>query len=161
MPSFDTTRRVKHSAQNMFDLVADVKSYPRFVPLCRALSIRRRDTLPDGREVLIAEMTVAYKFIKESFTSRVILDAENNTIEVSYLDGPFKEMHNVWTFAPLGEHECDVKFFIRYEFASRSLAAVMGAVFDSAFRRFASAFEERADKVYGVNEMQIRSSGAT
>lgn len=150
MPQFETTRRVRHSADNMFDLVADVTAYPRFVPLCKSLRVRRRDTLPDGREVLIAEMTVAYKFIRESFTSRVILDRSNKVIDVSYLDGPFKEMHNRWTFTAVDEAHTDVGFNIRYEFKSQALAAVMGSVFDRAFRRFASAFEERADKVYGL-----------
>lgn len=150
MPSFETTRRVGHSPDNMFDLVADVQSYPRFVPLCKALRVRRRDTLPDGREVLVAEMTVAYKFIREKFTSRVILDRENQIIDVSYLDGPFQEMNNRWTFKPVDEGHTDVGFSIRYEFKSATLATVMGSVFDRAFRRFASAFEERADKVYGA-----------
>lgn len=150
MPEFQTTRRVKHSKANMFDLVADVNAYPRFVPLCKALTVRRRDTLPDGREVLVAEMTVAYKFIRESFTSRVVLDRANDVIDVTYLDGPFKELHNRWTFSEVGEAETDVHFSIRYEFKSRALAAVMGQVFDHAFRRFATAFEERADQVYGL-----------
>ena len=150
MPQFETTRRVNHSARNMFDLVADVQHYPKFVPLCRSLSVRRRDTLPDGREVLVAEMTVAYKFIKESFTSRVVLDRENSIIDVSYLDGPFEEMNNRWTFTPVDDNHTDVHFHIKYEFKSRTLATLMGSVFDHAFRRFASAFEERADQVYGV-----------
>lgn len=150
MPAFETTHRVKHSATDMFELVADVTAYPRFVPLCRSLVVRRRDTLPDGREVLVAEMTVAYKFIAESFTSRVILDRANNVIDVSYLDGPFRELQNRWTFVPIGERETDIGFKIRYEFKSRALAAVMGSVFDRFFRRFASAFEERADEVYGA-----------
>ena len=150
MPEFQTTRRVKHKAANMFDLVADVQSYPRFVPLCRSLSVRRRDTLPDGREVIIAEMTVAYKFIRETFTSRVVLDRANSVIDVAYLDGPFKEFHNRWTFRPVAEGVTDVDFSIRYEFKSRALAMVMGSVFDSAFRRFASAFEDRANEVYGL-----------
>ncbi|XWN29042.1 MAG: type II toxin-antitoxin system RatA family toxin [Devosia sp.] len=150
MPQFETTRRVNHSADNMFDLVADVKSYPGFVPLCRNLTVRRRDSLGDGREVLIAEMTVAYKFIKESFTSRVILDRSNNRIDVSYLDGPFQEMNNRWSFEPVGEDKTDVHFAIKYEFKNRALASLMGSVFDRAFRRFADAFQERADKVYGV-----------
>ncbi|ORE90431.1 type II toxin-antitoxin system RatA family toxin [Acuticoccus yangtzensis] len=150
MPQFETTRRVNHSVDNMFDLVADVSAYPRFVPLCKALSVRRRDTLPDGREVLVAEMTVAYKFIRETFTSRVVLDRANNVIDVTYLDGPFKELFNRWTFTPVDDTTTDVHFSIRYEFKSRTLAAVMGQVFDHAFRRFAAAFEERADKVYGL-----------
>ncbi|WP_420393528.1 type II toxin-antitoxin system RatA family toxin [Acuticoccus sp.] len=150
MPQFQTTRRVKHAVDNMFDLVADVQAYPRFVPLCKALTVRRRDRLPDGREVLVAEMTVAYKFLRETFTSRVTLDRANNVIDVTYLDGPFKELFNRWTFTAVDEATTDVGFAIRYEFRSRALAAVMGSVFDHAFRRFAAAFEERADRVYGV-----------
>jgi len=149
MPQFETTRRVRHAASDMFDLVADVKAYPRFVPLCRSLTVRRHDSLPDGREVLVADMTVAYKFIRESFTSRVVLDRENGIIDVDYLDGPFQEMKNRWTFVPVDDHTTDVHFDIRYEFKSRTLATLMGSVFDRAFRRFASAFEERADEGYG------------
>lgn len=134
----------------MFDLVADVPSYPRFVPLCRALKVRRRDTLPDGRDVLVAEMTVAYGFISETFTSRVVGDRANRAIDVAYLDGPFRELSLRWTFRPVDEATTDVGFAIRYEFKSRAFAALMGSVFDAAFRRFASAFEERADEVYGA-----------
>ncbi|MEM7695323.1 MAG: type II toxin-antitoxin system RatA family toxin [Pseudomonadota bacterium] len=149
MPEFNTTRRVRHSADDMFDLVADVKSYPRFVPLCKSLSVRRRDTLPDGREILVAQMTVSYKFIRESFTSRVVLNRDERIIDVEYLDGPFQEMKNRWTFAPVDDKTTDVNFDIRYEFKSRALSSLMGSVFDRAFRRFSEAFEERADKVYG------------
>lgn len=149
MPSFETTRRVGHTADNMFDLVADISAYPRFVPLCKALKVRRRDTLPDGREVMVAEMTVAYKFIRETFTSRVVLDRSARTIDVSYLDGPFKKMDSRWSFAPVDERRTDVTFSITYEFRSAALATLMGSVFDRAFRRFAIAFEERADDVYG------------
>ncbi|MBJ3778239.1 type II toxin-antitoxin system RatA family toxin [Acuticoccus mangrovi] len=150
MQEYETTRRVKHTADNMFDLVADVKAYPHFVPLCRALAVRRRDTLPDGREVLVADMTVAYKFIRETFTSRVVLDRANRQIDVTYLDGPFKELFNRWTFTEVDEKTTDVNFSIRYEFKSRTLATLMGSVFDHAFRRFATAFEERANEVYGM-----------
>lgn len=150
MPDFKTSRRVRHSAGDMFDLVADVASYPRFVPLCKALTVRRRDTLADGREVLVADMTVAYKFIRETFTSRVVLNRSGRVIDVNYLDGPFREMALRWTFTPVDEGTTDVGFSIRYEFRSRALAAVMGSVFDRAFRRFAAAFEERADAVYGL-----------
>jgi len=150
MPQFDTIRRVRHSAGDMFDLVADVKNYPRFVPLCKSLSVRRRDPLPDGREILVAHMTVSYKFIRESFTSRVVLDREARVIDVEYLDGPFREMKNRWRFAPVDEKTADVHFDIRYEFRNRALSSLMGSVFERAFRRFAAAFEERADEVYGA-----------
>jgi coenzyme Q-binding protein COQ10 len=148
MPQYSTKRRVRHAATEMFDLVADVERYPEFVPLCRALKVRRRQTLPDGREVLVAQMTVAYKFISETFTSRVTLDRANLQILVEYLDGPFSQLENRWSFHPAGEASCEVEFFISYEFKSRTLAALMGSMFDLAFRRFAAAFEKRADLVY-------------
>jgi coenzyme Q-binding protein COQ10 len=94
-------------------------------------------------------MTVAYKIVRETFTSRVTLDRPNLRIFVEYLSGPFKRMHNRWAFHPAGDSACDVEFFIAYEFKSRMLAMLMGTMFDTAFRRFAVAFEQRADAVYG------------
>ena len=148
MPQFSTTRRVKHSATDMFNLVADVERYPQFVPLCRSLTVRRRTKDGEGREVIVADMTVAYKFIRETFTSRVTLDRPNLTILVEYLEGPFRRMHNRWSFRSVNENSCEVEFFLTYEFRSRTLAMLMGGVFDAAFRRFAAAFERRADQVY-------------
>ncbi len=157
MPQFQTRRRVKHSAASMFDLVADIERYPEFVPLCRSMRVIRRAQFVD-REVVVAEMTVAYKLIRESFTSRVTLDRVEQTILVEYLDGPFSRMENRWTFCPVGDRAgadaaqaaCAVEFFISYEFRSRALGLLMGAMFDTAFRRFASAFERRADAVFGA-----------
>jgi len=147
MPQFSTKRRVRHTATQMFDLVADVEKYPQFVPLCSALTIKSR-TEKDGTTVMVADMTVAYKIIRETFTSRVMLDRANRTVLVEYLSGPFKRMQNRWSFHPMGEDACDVEFFIDYEFRSRTLAMLMGAMFDAAFRRFATAFEHRADEIY-------------
>ena len=149
MPQFSTRRRVKHSAADMFDLVADVERYPEFVPLCRSLKVRNRIPEPEGVEVVIANMTVAYKFIQERFTSRVTLDRPNLHILVEYLEGPFRKMENRWTFHPIGGQTCSVEFFLAYEFRSRALAILMGAMFDTAFRRFSSSFERRADRIYG------------
>jgi len=132
----------------MFDLVADVEKYPQFVPLCSALAVKSR-TEKNGTTILVADMTVAYKIVRETFTSRVTLDRPNLKILVEYLSGPFKRMQNRWTFHPMGEEACDVEFFIDYEFRSRALAVLMGAMFDAAFRRFATAFEQRADEIYG------------
>jgi coenzyme Q-binding protein COQ10 len=148
MPQYSTNRRVRHATTEMFDLVADVERYPEFVPLCRDLKVRQRKTQPDGTEVLVADMTAAYKLISETFTSRVTLDRANLQILVEYLDGPFSHLENRWTFREAGERGCDVEFFISYEFRSRVLAVLMGAMFDLAFRRFAAAFEQRADVVY-------------
>lgn len=148
MPQFSNKRLVRHSARKMFDLVADAEKYPQFVPLCQALKIRSRTPRPDGTEVVIADMTVAYKLIRETFTSRVTIDPGNLRILVEYLEGPFSHLENRWTFAPRGEEACDVGFFIGYEFKSRVLSALMGAMFDAAFQRFAAAFEKRADELY-------------
>jgi coenzyme Q-binding protein COQ10 len=149
MPSFRNRRRVQHSAQQMFDLVADVERYPEFVPMCRDLKVRRRSTEEDDRETLVADMTVAYNLVRESFRSRVTLDRPQLQILVEYLEGPFSHLENRWTFRPLGESECEVEFYIDYEFRSRVLGMLMGTMFDAAFRRFAAAFERRADVIYG------------
>ena len=149
MPQFSTTRRVRHSAADMFDLVADVERYPEFVPLCHSLKIRQRTPRPDGTEIVVADMTVSFKLVRESFTSRVTLDRANLKIMVEYLKGPFSNLENRWTFEPKSETDCDVAFFLSYEFKSRVLAMLMGTMFDAAFARFSTAFEKRADVVYG------------
>ncbi len=153
MPRFSSKRRVNHSASEMFDLVADVERYPEFVPLCSALKVRQRMPKPDGTEVLVADMTVSFKLVRESFTSRVTLDRANLKILVEYLQGPFSNLENRWTFEPKSEEGghgvCDVGFFLSYEFKSRMLAMLMGSMFDAAFARFSTAFEKRADAIYG------------
>ena len=133
----------------MFDLVADVERYPEFVPLCHLLSVRQRTKRPDGTEIVVADMTVSFKLVRESFTSQVTLDRPNLKILVEYLRGPFRSLENRWTFEPKGEDACDVGFYLAYEFKSRMLAMLMGAMFDTAFARFSAAFEKRADVVYG------------
>lgn len=150
MPSFQTTHRVRHSASEMFDLVADVEAYPQFVPLCLGMKVRRRKE-EEGRLLLIADMQVGYKAIRETFTSRVICNREKLEILVEYVDGPFKHLENRWGFRDLeGGGACMIDFRISYEFRSRALALLMGGMFDAAFRKFAAAFERRADVVYGA-----------
>jgi coenzyme Q-binding protein COQ10 len=149
MPQFTTKRRVRHSASDMFDLVADVERYPEFVPLCKALKVRQRGPAGEGVETVVADMTVSFKLVRESFRSRVTLNRPELQILVEYLQGPFSQMQNRWTFRPDGEQACEINFFINYEFRSRTLGMLMGGMFDLAFRRFAAAFEARADKVYG------------
>ena len=149
MPSFSNKRRVPHSASEMFDLVADVERYPEFVPLCQSLKIRQRTPKADGTEIVVADMTVSFKLVKETFTSEVTLDRPNLKIDVRYLRGPFSSLENRWTFEPKDDAACDVGFFIAYEFKSRMLALLMGSMFDAAFARFSAAFEKRADVVYG------------
>ena len=135
----------------MFDLVADMEKYPAFVPLCSALKVRSRTEKGEGVSVVVAEMTVAYKMIRQTFTTRDTLDPPNLKILIEYLDGPFSRLQNRWTFRPTAENACEVEFFIDYEFRSRTLAMLMGAMFDTAFHKFSAAFEKRADQVYGRN----------
>jgi coenzyme Q-binding protein COQ10 len=148
MPSFSNKRHVAHSASEMFDLVADVERYPEFVPLCESLKIRQRTARDNGTEIVVADMTVSFKLVKETFTSEVTLDRPNLKIIVRYLRGPFSNLENRWTFEPKGDAACDVGFYIGYEFKSRMLALLMGSMFDAAFARFSAAFEKRADMVY-------------
>jgi coenzyme Q-binding protein COQ10 len=149
MPELTTTRRVRHAASDMFDLVADVERYPEFVPLCQSLDVRQRTT-EGGKDVIVADMTVAYKLIHQTFTSRITLDRAKLEILVEYLEGPFRRLNNRWKFRAVEKDACDVDFFIAYEFRSRALGLLMGTMFDTAFRRFAGAFERRADEVYGT-----------
>jgi coenzyme Q-binding protein COQ10 len=149
MPQFSNKRRVRHSAADMFDLVADVERYPEFVPLCSKLVVRERKPSGEDTETIVADMTVSFKLVRETFRSRITPDRPKLQILVEYLQGPFSRMQNRWSFRPTGEQACEVEFFIDYEFKSRMLAVLMGSMFDAAFRRFAAAFEARADKVYG------------
>ncbi|TCU13116.1 type II toxin-antitoxin system RatA family toxin [Rhizobium sullae] len=147
MPQFETHHRVPHSAEQMFDLVADVERYPEFLPLCEALSIRSRKER-DGKILLIADMTVGYKAIRETFTTQVLLNKAERFLDVKYIDGPFKYLDNRWRFEEAAEGGCTIHFFIDYEFKSRILGALMGSMFDRAFRMFSEAFEKRAEAIY-------------
>jgi coenzyme Q-binding protein COQ10 len=157
MPKFSSKRRVYHSASEMFDLVADVERYPEFVPLCSSMKISQRTPKPDGTEIVICDMMVSFKLVREAFTTRVTLDRPNRKILVEYLKGPFSNLENRWTFEPKSDDVCDVGFYLAYEFKSRMLAMLMGTMFDTAFQRFAAAFEKRADTIYGTPRLAGRS----
>ena len=149
MPTFETVRHVNHSPERMFDLVADVERYPEFVPLCERLVVRQRRVDDSGRQVLVADLTAGYGPVRETFTSMVTLDRPALVIKVEYVDGPFRFLDNRWTFERREDGGADVHFWISYEFRSRMLGALMGSMFDKAFRKFSEAFESRADAIYG------------
>ena len=132
----------------MFDLVADVERYPEFVPYCVGLVITSRRQEAE-RVQLVADMSVALKAIRESFTTQVTLKPAHNEILVAYLDGPFSHLENRWRFveAPGGS---DVDFYIDYAFRSPMLSLLMGGLFSAVFQRFTGVFEERAHKIYGT-----------
>ncbi len=132
----------------MFDLVADVEQYPKFLPLCEGLRIQSRSA-SCGIETIVAAMDVGYGAIRETFTSRVTLESAKPFVRADLVEGPFRKLENQWRFieAPGG---CEVEFFIAYEFKSLMLHMLVGAVFDKAMRRYTEAFEERACVVYGT-----------
>ncbi|WP_317993085.1 type II toxin-antitoxin system RatA family toxin [Bartonella gliris] len=149
MPTFTTHRLIAHSACEMFDLVADIERYPEFLPMCEALIVRSRKECEE-KTLLLADMTVGYKLIRETFTTQVFLQPKKSLIEVKYIDGPFRYLENRWAFYPIeNTNTCNVEFFIDYEFKNKMLGLLMGSMFDIAFRKFTDAFEMRADQIYG------------
>ena len=156
MPVFREVRRVQHSADEMFDLVADVEHYHEFVPLCLRHAILSRETRAET-EILMTDMTVACGIYRESFTSRVTLDRAHGCILVESTDGPLRQLRTRWTFQSRSDGSCDVGFHLHYELASRTLALLMGAVFNAAFGRFVEAFRRRADIVYARPRAACRS----
>jgi coenzyme Q-binding protein COQ10 len=160
MPSFETKHRIRHSAAEMFALVADVESYPQFLPLCEGLKVRSRKET-EGKLVLVADMEVGYKAVRETFTSRVTCEREALKILVEYIDGPFHHLENRWSFRDIeGGAACLVDFSIDYEFKSKMLGLLMGKMFDVAFHKFVAAFERRADQVYGRAKRLARRGAA-
>ncbi len=149
MPKFETIRQVRHSPEEMFALVADVERYPEFLPMCERLVVRSRRER-EGITMIVADMTVGYKALSETFTSQVVLRPDHNRIDVRTVEGPFKRLENHWNFEPTPDGGTTVRFRIEYEFKSRLLATIVGSMFDRAFRMFAEAFEKRADAVYGA-----------
>ena len=133
----------------MFDLVADVEKYPEFLPLCEHLGVLSRST-EGSQEIVIAKMAVGYKAIHEVFLTRVTLERNQQRILVEYLEGPISHLENLWRFEALDDVSSRIHFSLEYEFRNIALKMLMGTMFDKAFRKFSTAFEERADCIYGV-----------
>lgn len=144
MPKHSERKHLPYTAEQMFDLVADVGRYPEFLPWCRAARIKHRDD-----HLLVADLVIGFKGITEKFTSRVILDRPTSSIDVSYEEGPFKYLENHWKFMN-NENGCAIDFHVDFEFRSRLLEHLMGLVFTEAVKRMVAAFESRADSLYGV-----------
>ncbi|HVZ68850.1 MAG TPA: type II toxin-antitoxin system RatA family toxin [Rhizomicrobium sp.] len=142
MSSHTETRLLPYSADLMFGIVADVERYPEFLPWCTGLRVLSRSK-EDGRDILIAEMLVGYRALRERYTSRVVLDPAARTIDVTQTAGPFRILENHWRFVPK-ENGCEVTFRIDFEFKSRLLNMVAGQAFEHVLFRMADAFETRA-----------------
>lgn len=144
MPTHAEIRTLPHTPQQMYDLVADIESYPQFLPWCVDCHITSR-----RGSKLTADLTVGYKLIRETFTSEVTLDADAMQINVKYLNGPFKYLNNHWKFIAKGKTKCEVDFFIDFEFRSGLLQKAMTIFFNEAVKRMITAFESRAKEIYG------------
>ena len=142
MPTHAERRVMAYSAEQLFDLVADVERYPQFLPWCAASRlVSRNDT------ELVSNLTIGFGPFRETFTSRVELDRPH-TIRVHYEKGPFRYLNNVWAFTP-DPRGCLVDFRVEFEFKSRMLRAAIGVVFNEAVKLMVGAFLKRARDIYG------------
>ena len=137
-----------YTAQQMYDLVADVSKYPDFLPWTAAARIRSDKDMGDHR-VMEADLVISFKVFRERFTSRVVLWPDAHKLDTEYLDGPFKYMKSNWAFTDRPEGGCDVTFFVDFEFKSAILQKIIGVVFNEAMQRIVGAFEKRAEALYG------------
>jgi coenzyme Q-binding protein COQ10 len=152
MPAIHETRRLPYSAEQMFDLVADVERYPEFLPWVAATRVRS----DDGSE-MVADMLVSFKALREKFTSRVV-KRRAEEIRVHYVDGPLQDLDNVWQFRPFGTDGCDIDFSVDFRFRNALLEKLAGQFVDRAFRKMVAAFEERAAELYGSSNSSATSA---
>ena len=136
-------RRLPYSPEQLFDLVADVERYPEFLPWCVGARVRERKP-----GLVVADLLIGYRMVRERFTSRVILDRPGR-IDVSYSDGPFRYLNNHWLFEPEADGGCTLDFYVDFEFRSRMLQKIIEVLFNEAVRRMVGAFETRARNLYG------------
>lgn len=147
MTTHSETREMPYTAQQMFDLVADVGRYPEFLPWCAAARIRRTDDRGDHRE-MTADLVISFKVFRETFGSRVRLYDAEKRIETEYLEGPFRKNESTWRFEDT-ETGCKVHFTVEFEFRNFVLQKAAGLFFHEAMQRIVRAFEERAHQLYG------------
>ncbi len=146
MPSHHETRVLPYTAAQMYALVADVASYPEFLPWTAAARIRSREDRGD-HEVMLADLVVSFKVFRERFGSRVVLWPGEKRIDTEYLDGPFRHMESCWRFAEV-EGGCEVSFDVDFEFKNRLLQGAAGMFFHEAMQRIVRAFERRAAELH-------------
>ena len=152
MPEHKEIRTLPYRPDQMFDLVADIESYPDFLPWCIAARNRGRETAVVG-EIVWSDLVIGFKFVRERFTSKVNLVSAHGDepcrIDVEYVDGPLKFLRNHWVFLPVDGGGCTVDFFVEFEFRSKILEKMIGVLFHEAVTRMVGAFEKRADTLYG------------
>ena len=144
MPTHAEHRVLPYTPDQLFDLVADIEHYPEFLPWCIATRVRQRE-----ERRLVADLVIGFKMIRERFTSIVVLDPADGRIDVSYAEGPMRHLKNHWLFLPHAQG-CEIDFYVDFEFRSKILQKIMGALFHEAVKRMVSAFEVRARQLYGA-----------
>ncbi len=147
LPAHKERRLVAHPPQKLYDLVSDIESYPQFLPWVMGVRVRSRGTAGDN-QVIVADVLISYKMFRETFRSSVTLNPEHRTIDVDYVNGPFKHLDNHWRFKPTPEGT-EVDFAVDFEFRSRVMEKMVTGMFDKAVHKIVTAFFERADELYG------------
>ncbi|QFT63522.1 coenzyme Q-binding protein COQ10 [Roseivivax halotolerans] len=147
MPKHSETKTLPYGADEMYALVADVESYPEFLPWCAAARIRSTEEQGD-KTVMLADLVISFKVFRERFGSRVTLWPDEKKIDTEYLDGPFRYMESRWEFKDV-DGGCEVSFFVDFEFKNRILQGAAGMFFYEAMQRIVRAFERRAAALYG------------
>lgn len=151
MPGIRETRTLPYSCEQMFDLVADVARYPEFLPWVVATRVKS-----DSDTQMVADMLVGFKSLREKFTSQVDKKRPEN-LHVHYIDGPLRDLDNQWTFQPLDNGGCTIDFCVDFTFRNRVFEALAGQYFDRAFRKMVTAFEARADELYGSSNSSAQT----
>ncbi|MBY0431241.1 MAG: type II toxin-antitoxin system RatA family toxin [Rhodospirillales bacterium] len=151
MPTHAEKRYLPYTPEQLFDMVADVEKYPQFLPWAVAARIKKRED-----DVIWADLMIGFKMIRERFTSKVTLNRPHR-VDVVYTEGPFKYLNNHWTFEPAEDGGTVIDFYVDFEFHSRILQTVMNALFNEAVKLMVSAFEKRAQKLYGEEKITVKA----
>ena len=151
MPSIHEVRRLEWSAEQMFELVADVGRYSEFLPWVIATRVRS-----DNGIEMVADMLVGFSALREKFTSRVEKHRPDE-IRVHYVDGPMRDLDNRWTFRPVGDQACEIEFSVEFSFRNALFEKLAGQYLDKAFRKMVNAFETRAEQIYGSSNSSAHS----
>ncbi len=144
MPTHAERRAVPYTPEQIFDLVVDVERYPEFLPWCVAARIRKRESAT----TFVADLIIGYKMFRERFTSHVSISRPGR-VDVKYYEGPFRYLNNHWILEPYDNGGCIIDFYVDFEFRSRFLQKVIKKLFNEAVQRMVSAFEKRANALYG------------
>lgn len=151
MPSISETRLLPYTAEQLFDIVADVARYPEFLPWVAATRVTQ-----DSDTRMTADMLVGFKAIREKFTSEVEKERPHK-LRVHYIDGPLRDLDNRWTFTPQGDGMCELYFSVDFSFKSAMFETLAGQYIDRAFRKMVAAFEVRAEELYGKSSSSAHS----